>query len=581
MLIRMPMRVRHLLRLRPLAPLIAMLLNGCASHQSVTSTASETVYHHGAVAADHPLASLAGLEMLRKGGNAVDAAVATSFCLSVVRPFSCGLGGGGFMLIAGPGIEPVALDYRETCPASVGPDFYLQVDDPTASRFGCKASGVPGSVAGLCFALKEFGSLDLKTVLQPAIRAAEDGFPADAAFVAATASIANVLENRPDLERSMGVIWTDLCRGGHVQVGDVLRNPEQAKALRLIADDGPQAFYDGAIAHAIIECMRESGGTLTAADLAGYRVRELTPLHGSFREYEILSMPPPSSGGIAILQTLGILEQFWREELVFLIPNSPAYVHGTTEAMKNAFADRARWLCDPEFADVPVDELLSEANLRARAAAIDPDRTKPAATYGVKLLPEDSGTSHLCIIDGAGMAVSCTETINLEFGSLVCVPGFGFCLNDEMDDFTTRPGDSNAFGLTQSEANRPHPGQRPLSSMSPTIVLRDGKVALIAGGSGGPRIISATTQCLLNAMMFGMTPGQAVSAPRFHHQWMPDTLLFDKYWTDEMVIEEMRRRGHQTGTLTNEAAVQMIAIDASGQIRAASDPRKGGKPAGW
>jgi gamma-glutamyltranspeptidase/glutathione hydrolase len=538
------------------------------------------------VAADHPLASEAGLEMLKQGGNAVDAAVATSFCLSVVRPFSCGIGGGGFMLIDLPATDTtpgrtIALNYRETCPAAVGADFYPRLDDKDASRFGWRASGVPGTVAGLCQALKEYGTLDLKTVLQPAIRAAETGFPADTTWVNAAHETGRTLVKHPELQAALGTVWTDLCREGNLKVGDLIRNLDQAKALRLIAAQGPSAFYQGEIARAIDGGMQAHGGTLRLADLAGYRVQTLPPLVGEFRGCKVLSMPPPSSGGIAMQQIFGILERR-RADLTSASHNSADYVHVVTEAMKHAFADRARWLADPDYAPVPVLALLRSGYLDRLAAAIDMQRAKESASYGSTTLPEDHGTSHFSVIDSHGMAVACTETINLEFGSLVCVPGFGFCLNNEMDDFTTTPGKPNAFGLQQSDANLPAPGKRPLSSMSPTIVTRNGRAVLVAGGSGGPRIITAVTQCVLNVMLFDMTPTQAVGASRFHHQWMPDKLLVDRSWSDKATLDELRRRGHDIDTLNDEAVVQMIAVDErDGMIRAASDPRKGGRPAGY
>jgi gamma-glutamyltranspeptidase/glutathione hydrolase len=326
--------------------------------------------------------------------------------------------------------------------------------------------------------------------------------------------------------------------------------------------------------------MREHGGTITLADLDGYRVRTVQPLTGMFRGHEILAMPPPSSGGIAMLQTFGILSNLFGD-LGFVTHNSSPYVHVVAEALKHAFADRSRWLADPDFADLPLEAMLADETLRAAAKTIDLNHTKPPDAYGVLPLAEDGGTSHLSVVDSTGMAVACTETINLTFGSLVCVPGFGFCLNNEMDDFTTVRGEANAFGLRQSDANLPEPGKRPLSSMSPTIVLRNGKPVIVAGGSGGPRIITATTQCILNVMMFHMQPEEAVSSPRFHHQWAPNTLLFDKRWQDAATIAQLKARGHETGVLTSEAVVQMITVDAEGTIRAASDPRKGGKPAGW
>ncbi len=567
---------------------LTVLACGCAARPQVAITSVDDggVYRHAAVAADHLLASRAGLQMLQMGGNAVDAAVAASFCLSVVRPFSCGIGGGGFMIVHVPakGGQPaksIALNYRETCPNAVGPDFYATLDDKQASEYGCRASGVPGTVAGLSLALRSYGTLDLKTVLAPAIRAAEDGFVADQALVNATRQVGQLIKRRPELAAALGPIWTDLCSNGQVQVGDVVRNPDQAKALRLIARHGPRAFYKGEIAIAIDRTMREQDGTLTLTDLRDYRVREVQPLQGEFRQWQILSMPPPSSGGIAMQQVFGILDRR-AADLDAASQNSADYVHLTAEAMKNAFADRSRWLADSAFVDVPVSQLLSPAYLDERAASMSMYCTRDLPLYGTMVLIQDGGTSHFCVLDANGMAVACTETINLEFGSLVCVPGFGFCLNNEMDDFTTVPGQANAFGLIQSDRNLPQPGKRPLSSMSPTIVLKDGRAVMIAGGSGGPKIISATTQCMLNVMLFGMTPEQAVNAPRFHHQWMPTTLLVDRSWTDAATLDELRRRGHEIGTLTGEAVVQMIAVDPNdGTIRAACDPRKGGKPAGY
>jgi gamma-glutamyltranspeptidase / glutathione hydrolase len=569
------------------ASLTTLTLGGCASRSIAAADGERAAYRSAAVAADHPLASQAGLEMLQRGGNAVDAAVATSFCLSVVRPFSCGIGGGGFMLIwipparSGEPGRAIAINYRETCPAAVGPDFYARLDDKDASKYGWKASGVPGTVAGLCHALKEHGTLDLKTVLTPAIRAAEHGFEADQAFVNAAREVARVMEKRSDLQEAAGAIWKDLCREGKVQVGDVIRNRDQARALRSIAWHGPTTFYDGEIARVIDASMREHAGTLTLADLGVYRTVEAEPLIGSFHGCEIISMPPPSSGGIAMQQTFGVLDRRWTD-LEAASHNSSNYVHLTVEAMKHAFADRSRWLADPAFVEVPAAQLVAPAYLDARAALIDMTRTREPQSYGTLPLPEDGGTSHFCVLDANGMAVACTETINLEFGSLVCVPGFGFALNNQMDDFTTIPGQPNAFGLRQNDANLPEPGKRPLSSMSPTIVVKNGKVVMIAGASGGPRIISATLQCTLNVMLFGMTPDEAVRAPRFHHQWMPNVLQVDPSWPDQSVLDDLKRRGHEIGTMTGEAVVQMIAVDErDGTIRAACDPRKGGKPAGY
>jgi gamma-glutamyltranspeptidase/glutathione hydrolase len=577
-------RILHL----TLSVSVLLLGAGCAiSPQHGGWPVPEGIHvQHAAVAADHPLASQAGLEMLRRGGNAVDAAVATSFCLSVVRPFSCGIGGGGFMIIHVPADEsggeprPIAINYRETAPAAVGPDYYINLDDDLASRFGVHASGVPGTVAGLCYALEQYGTLDLPTVLAPAIRAAENGFAADDSFVRAAEKTGERLNEHRHLREHASYIWTQLCHEGAIEVGDRITNPQQARALRLIADHGADAFYRGAIGRAITAVMDESGGPITLDDLAGYEIDVTEPLRGSFRGDEILSMPPPSSGGIATLEILGLLERVGVDP-VSMPHNSPAYVHHVTEAMKHAFADRAAWLADAAFVEVPTDRLLSDAYLDELAARIDPDRTLDPYEYGsVTPAPADGGTSHISVIDADGMAVACTETINLEFGSLVAVPGFGFALNDEMDDFTTIPGEPNAYGLRQSDKNLPEPGKRPLSSMSPTIVLRDGRAVVIAGASGGPRIITGTLQCILNCLLYDMTPQEAVAQARFHHQWMPNRLYFEDAWEDEATIEALEALGHERDRRREIGVVQVIGVGRDG-IRAASDPRKGGRPAGY
>ena len=583
-------------------PAAAMMTAGCASVPGAVAAGGE--YAHAAIAADHPLASEAGVEMLEQGGNAVDAAVATSFCLSVVRPYSCGIGGGGFMIIHMPppevapeadpeipGAEPVqvAINYRETAPAAVGPDYYINLDVPRPSRDGVHAVGTPGSVAGLLYALEQYGTLERAAVLAPAIRAAEEGFAADADYVRQVRKTADRLKRNPDLRETSTYIWEQLCHRGHMRIGDIITNPQQAKALRLIAEQGAAAFYEGEIGAAIVDVMQRHGGAITAADLAGYEISITEPLKGRFQGLEILSMPPPSSGGIAMQQVLGILQR--RPIDPTETPhNSVEYVHLVAEAMKHAFADRAEWLADPAFVRVPVKELLHKMYLDGRAAAISPYHTQEPYTYGsvtppapgsrLPGAPEDGGTSHFCVVDERGMAVACTETVNLTFGSMVNVEGFGFALNNEMDDFTTDPGAPNAFGLRQSDRNLPEPGKRPLSSMSPTILLRDGQVVLIAGASGGPRIITATLQCILNCLWYGMTPQQAVDAKRFHHQWMPNVLRLEKSWSDRRMRRALKELGHETERREEVGVVQLIRLDR-GAIRAACDGRKGGRPAGY
>ncbi|NNM27647.1 MAG: gamma-glutamyltransferase [Phycisphaerales bacterium] len=566
------------------ALVVGLVLVGCRSFEPVPPV--PTQFAHAAVAADHPIASEAGAAMLRQGGNAVDAAVATSFCLSVVRPYSCGIGGGGFMLIHRPGVdgETVAINYRETAPGVVDPDFYERMADPAASRYGANAVGVPGTVAGLLLALERYGTLDRATVMAPAIRVAEEGFDADPHFVRVVQKLGTRRRDHPEHTQAAGFIWDQLCHRGALAVGDRIRNPAQAKALRLIRDQGESAFYSGPIAAALVETMRRRGGVITHEDLARYEPVVMTPLRGRYGPYEIVGMPPPSSGGVAMLQVLGLLERLAvvpgnddRPE----DPHDPAYMHLLVEALKHAFADRAEYLADAAFVPVPVSRLLSEAYLDDRASVIRPDRTAATYDYGsVEPAPDDAGTSHISVVDAAGMAVACTESINLEFGALVSVDTFGFALNNEMDDFATIRNAPNAFGLRQSDRNLPEPGKRPLSSMSPTIVLEDDRVVLVAGGSGGPRIITGTLQCILNCLLFERPPLEAVALPRVHHQWMPEVLEFERRWDDEEAVAAMERLGHATTRSIRESIVQLVEADAQG-VRPASDPRKGGRPAGY
>lgn len=473
----------------------------------------------------------------------------------------------------------VCLNYRETCPGAYGPDTYEHDPDPDASTRGGKAVATPGTVAGLLHALAKYGTKSRSEVLAPAIEAAEAGFAADAHYVECVTLAMKWASNRPDRARATAFAYEPLLRRGQIRAGDLVRLPEQARALRLIAEHGADAFYKGEIAHAIVRAVEADGGRLTLDDLAGFTVLECEPLRASFMGKSFLMMPPPSSGGIVIAQVLGMLAL--RAELAGASHNSPEYIHVVAEAAKHGFADRARWLADPAFADIPLGTLLSPDYIGARAAKIDPSRTLPPGDYGTApALPEDGGTSHLCAVDDRGNAVACTETINLEFGSMLPVPEFGFMLNDEMDDFLTRRGKANAFGLSQSERNMPQPGKRPLSSMSPTIAFDEHGVLLVAGASGGPRIISATIQASLNVLVFGMGADAALNAPRFHHQWMPETLELEPGLA--ATSGPLQTRGHATRERAQIAAAQLIrrARDGKG-FEAASDPRKGGMPAGW
>ena len=557
--------------------LLTLLLAGC-------STAPRQMeFSNGAVAADHPLASQAGADMLRRGGNAVDAAVAASFCLSVVDPFSCGIGGGGFMIVWDPASKQShALNYRERAPSAMRADTFMTMDDPLASRYGAMAVGVPGTVAGLLEALDRWGSLDRAVVLEPAIRHARNGFEVNAAYLSAVRWVQQQRTEHPRLESVSQWVWEHLCGSGALQVGDVIRQPEQARALALIAADGAAAFYGGPIGDSIVDTIRAHGGIMTTADVADYQTRLQMPLtvRGVLDGCTMLSMPPPSSGGIAMQQMLRFIDAHL-SSVRPLSPDNPDYVHLVAEAMKHAFADRATHLADGEQVPVPVDRLLDVGYLAGRAETFDMDRTLDSLDYGsVAPPPTDAGTSHLSVVDADGMAVACTETINLSFGSLLADPTWGIVLNDELDDFTADPDRPNAFGLRQSRGNLPGPRKRPLSSMSPTIVLQDGRVRLVAGASGGPRIITGTFQVILNCLLFDMTPQEAVEQPRFHHQWLPNTLQFESDWTDAGTVESLEARGHVAGSRSSVGVVQVVEVLPDGRKRPASDPRKGGRPDG-
>lgn len=557
------------------------------------------------MAADHLVGSEAGAEMLRLGGNAVDAAVAASFCQGVVRPYSCGLGGGGFMVIRLVGESArgrddetmnsvsVALVYRETSPNAVGPNFYVDLGLDEGSKYGPYASGVPGSVSGLLRALDTYGTLDRETVLAPAIRAAEWGFRVDAHYVNAAKTVLTLLEEKPEIRKRIGedgyaYLMETFLSNGNPRVGDLIRQPALGRALRLIAKYGESVFYAGEIANAI----SERSATITLSDLERYQCDEVRPLEGRGFGYTFLTMPPPSSGGMAMQEIFGIVERHW-DEVSHTSSSDPEYDHLLVEAMKHAFADRAEWLADDRFADVPTARLTSDGYIDELSSRFDPGRTLDSSAYGSRRSDgqgdssaqgiEDHGTSHLSVIDQWGNAVACTETINLEFGSLFVIPEYGIVMNNEMDDFLTKPGEANAFGLTQSDRNLPARGKRPLSSMSPTIVLDGdgGEVVAVVGASGGPRIITGTLQVLMNGLVFEMNARDGVGEARLHHQWMPNAVYVEGGWTDEASIGVLKEKGHEIRRRRDIGNVQLILRSRDGAgYEAASDPRKGGEPAG-
>jgi gamma-glutamyltranspeptidase / glutathione hydrolase len=544
-------------------------------------------YEHAVVAADHPLASRVGAEILQSGGNVVDAAVGVSFALSVLRPEGCGVGGGGFMLIWDAGHQrATAIDYRERAPAAATHDMYQNTDgklDPELSRHGGLAVAVPGNVFGLCSALVLHGSMSLHDVLQPVVRLAEDGFPVDEQMHNTQLSVLQDFarhEGYADRFALLSELY--LGNGKALEVGERFHSP-LAGVLRKIADGGPDAYYKGPVAEAISAEVQRQGGILTRKDLQETDVTLRHPLRAQFDGYEVLEMPPPSSGGVAIVEMLNALTEYDRNQttpaLADLPQNSPAYVQLLAELMKHAFADRAAYLGDTDFADVPIERLTSVEYARKLAARIDLDHTHPPEYYGGQGLPDDAGTSHFSIIDAEGNAVACTETINTLYGSYVVVPEFGIILNNEMDDFTALPGQPNAFGLIQSEANAVAAGKKPLSSMSPTILVRDGKAVYAAGASGGPRIINGTFQVLLNMVCHDQLPQQAVATPRIHHQWQPNTLFLEEPLLP-VLRQPLEQRGHEIAVRDSVGTTQAVSRTATG-LYGGSDPRKGGIPAGY
>ncbi|MBN1512745.1 MAG: gamma-glutamyltransferase [Phycisphaerae bacterium] len=534
------------------------------------------------VAADSPYASAAGLEVLKAGGNAMDAATAVSFALAVTRPESTGLGGGGFLLARFADGRVVVADFREMAPAASTADMFVRAtardpQGPPPSQYGHLAAAVPGLLRGRAELLARHGTMPLSRILQPAIGLARDGFAVDQTYVDDTRSAARIYEKYPVLKETCGFVYRRHLREGRPwTVGERLHQPELARLLEGIAEQGPDFFYNGPPAEALEKTMAARGGVITAADLRGYEVRYREPLRSTYREYELLLMPPPSSGGIAIAETLNILEtvdlpHLWRAEPIVAH-------HYLAEALKHAFADRARWLGDADFAAVPTAHLLSKAYARTLVARIQADAVGQAEAYGAAQIPDDAGTSHFCVIDRWGNCVVSTETINTRFGSLAAVDEWGLILNNEMDDFAAVPGEANIFGLRQSARNEVAARKRPLSSMSPTIVLRGGRPYLLIGGSGGPKIITSVLSVMIGVLDGRKPLEEAMTAPRLHHQWMPDEIQFSSAVSEEIVIG-LKKFGHTVSDRSGTGIVQAIIV-RDGGVTGACDPRKGGIPAG-
>jgi gamma-glutamyltranspeptidase/glutathione hydrolase len=574
------MRIQH--KLLIVCWLLALLNGGLAA-----APLRPVHAQHALVASVHELASRAGVEMMQARGNAVDAAAATGFALAVVHPQAGNLGGGGFLLLRKANGEVRFIDFREKAPAAATQDMYLDAQGnviENASLIGYKAIGVPGSVAGLVYAEKKYGKLSLDKVMAPAIRLARDGFPlawSDAEDLRD--------EDLAKFPASKRVFQRD---GKYYLPGEILKQPDLARTLERIAKN-PDDFYHGTMARELAAAMAKGGGLITADDLAQYEVKEREPIRGTYRGYDIISAPPPSSGGIALVEILNILEGF---DLAKLGNRSAQSVHLTVEAFRRAFYDRAEFLGDPDFAKIPVPQLIDKRYAEAWRESIDPnhasaskDLKRPSVFNELErvagsrpaTIREPKNTTHYSVVDPEGNAVAVTTTLNDSFGSRVTAEGLGFLLNNEMDDFAVKQGVPNAYGLIQGPANSIGPGKRPLSAMTPTIVLKDGKLFLVLGSPGGPTIITTVANILMGVVDFGLDIQEAVNAPRFHHQWLPDAIdVEDRLSPDTMNL--LRSKGHKLKAAHFWGDGECIMVDPkTGERLGASDGRNNGKAVGY
>ena len=525
----------------------------------------------GMVATSHTLATEVALKVLKDGGNAIDAAVTAGFALAVTQPRSGNIGGGGFLVYSpGNGDAPEAIDYRETAPAAATETMFQDQDGNVVSersRFSHKAAGVPGTVAGLALALERHGTLSLSQALAPAIRLAREGFVVPHRFTE------GLEQARDRLERWPATRATFYKKDGSApQPGEVFRQPELADTLQRIAKQGVKGFYEGETAQLIVAEMRRGEGLITLEDLRNYEPAVRQPVHGTYRGFDIYSMSPPSSGGTHIVQILNILEDYpigdWGH-------NSANTIHHMAEAMKLAYADRSEYLGDTDFVAVPLQGLTSKGYADQLRASIKADKARPASEIapgkpGPRESPE---TTHFSVVDRWGNAVSNTYTINFSYGSGITVAGAGFLLNNEMDDFSAKPGVPNAYGLIGGEANKVEPGKRMLSSMSPTIVRKDNRNFLVTGSPGGSRIITTTLQVIMNVIDHNMNIQTAVSAPRIHHQWLPDEIRVEQGISPD-TLDLLRARGHTINTGSAMGAIQSILIGEDGTLYGGADPRR-------
>ena len=535
------------------------------------------VGHKGMVATEQELASKIGLDVLKSGGNAVDAAVAIGFALAVALPNAGNVGGGGFMMVYDAKThKSVAVDFREIAPAAASRDMYVGPDGKVIdgkSLYTHYAVGVPGTVAGMTHALQHWGTQPLAKLLAPSIALAEKGYPVSETLAKVLKQEAKNMGRWP---ATKAIFWKN---GAPLKAGDTLVQKDLGHSLRLIARQGAKAFYEGEIAHKIAADMAKNGNAMTLADLKNYKVIEREPVRGTYRGYEIVTMPPPSSGGAHLVQILNIMERWPIKDWGL---NSAATVHHMAEAMKLAYADRAEYLGDPDFVKIPLKGLTSKKYAAELAARIDPDKARSAKDIraGKPQPYESDQTTHYSVVDKAGNMVAVTYTLNTNFGSGIVAPGTGIMLNNEMDDFSAKPGVPNAYGVIGGDANAVAAGKRPLSSMTPTFVLKDGKPWLVTGSPGGPRIITTVLEQIVNGIDFGMNPAEAASQLRFHHQWTPDELRIEKGFSPD-TIKLLKDKGQNVVIKPTMGRTQTIQVQGS-ELWGYSDPRNpDGKTLGY
>lgn len=554
-----------------LSLLIALAFVACQPVEEVSLENRGKIADQAMVVSAHPIASKVGREVMQKGGNAVDAAIATQFALAVVYPGAGNIGGGGFMVSRMANGETASLDYREKAPIAGGRDMYLDANGDVismASVRGHLAAGVPGTVAGLEAAHKKYGKLDWASLVQPAIDLAANGW-------ALTAREASGLNGNRKVFIQYNTVQPDFFlaqEGSEWKAGDTVSIPELAKTLELIRDNGRDGFYKGKTAELIVAEMERGNGLISLEDLEQYEAEWRNPVTGKYRGYEFISMPPPSSGGIALAQLFNAIEPFDIGEMGF---HSSEAIHLMAEAERRAYADRAAHLGDPDFYDVPRTGMIDRNYTKSRMVSFNPEKATPSTEIGAGTpAPKESEeTTHLSVVDQWGNAVSVTTTLNGGMGSKVFVGGAGFLLNNEMDDFSAKPGTPNMYGLVGGEANAIEPGKRMLSSMTPSIVAKDGKLFMVVGTPGGSTIITSVFQTIVNVIDFDMTMQQAVAAPRFHHQWLPDVIQAERNELDSLVISSLEAKGHQMRARGSIGRVDAILVLPNGKLEAGADPR--------